>query len=743
MKNIFYVFFLTTFIFSQEVDPDLLKNLDRDVIKEKFELDFEGESESESEVSDPTLKQVGETEEEIIEETEVLEIFGLDFISTSPTSISATTDLPFPNDYRVSLNDEIRVILTGTKEDIYNLKVGLDGSILFPELGSIQVANKTLGDLKNFLSELVEKSYVGVAIDIALTSVSAKKIAVIGAVKNPGSYIVNPFTTISNALSYSGGVEDYASLRKIELKKSDGETYVFDLYDLLVFGDRSKDITISAGDTIVVNSSNKFVEIAGEVIRPKVYEYVEKDKFSDLIDFALGVNRNGDANSITANVNDNGKKLTKRINSNTNILDQDIISVYVGSKASIEMQDVFVSGKSVTSGFFPSNNEKLAIFLNKIEFSSDIYPFYGFYQNSTGNGLIKNSQSFSLSDPDSYNELVTTKNTTIYFFNREEVLSSTYESPFDPDDLITIILPDQTIRVPIKGKISPKQLHLFFGSNSQVNEKNVSVITNDNNFVDAYDDIFDSKNLIAISFPPEKNDNLIEVEIIGEVITPGKYSVPSSTTLADFYILAGGLRTDAFEPGIAVFREEVREKQIKAIKEAKSILTDSMIQKSNNISDRGMIDIEAVLRLADLADPSGRIAGEFFEESATSRNFLLKNGDKILIPSKSYEVVVQGEVLNSSSFIYKNDMSFRDYITAAGGFSDYADKRAVFVIKANGLSVVAGTNVFSGQVKIEPGDTIVVPRNLNQLEALPMISMATKIISDIAFSAASLNAIRD
>ena len=130
MKNIFYVFFLTTFIFSQEVDPDLLKNLDRDVIKEKFELEFEGESESE--VSDPTLEQVGETEEEIIEETKVLEIFGLDFISTSPTSISATTDLPFPNDYRVSLPIEIRVILTGTKEDIYNLKLVLMAVSYFP-----------------------------------------------------------------------------------------------------------------------------------------------------------------------------------------------------------------------------------------------------------------------------------------------------------------------------------------------------------------------------------------------------------------------------------------------------------------------------------------------------------------------------------------------------------------------------------------------------------------------------------
>jgi len=88
-------------------------------------------------------------------------------------------------------------------------------------------------------------------------------------------------------------------------------------------------------------------------------------------------------------------------------------------------------------------------------------------------------------------------------------------------------------------------------------------------------------------------------------------------------------------------------------------------------------------------------------------------------------------------------MNHIDYIEAAGGFSDYADKRSVFIIKANGLSSVAGSNIFSGQIKIEPGDTIVVPRNLDQLEPLPLISMATKIIADIAFSAASLNAIQD
>ena len=576
-----------------------------------------------------------------------------------------------------------------------------------------------------------------------MTSVSAKKIAIIGAVKKPGSYLVNPFTTISNSLSYSGGVEEYASLRKIKLKKANGETYIFDLYDLLIFGDRSKDITVSSGDTIIVGSSNKFTEIRGEVTRPKIYEYISEDTYSDLIDFALGLNRYGDVKNITVNINDSGENLTKKISKESRINNQDIVSLYVGSKVNTEMQDLFVSGKAVTKGFYDSTDEKLINFLENLKFSSNIYPFYAFYESFLANGLIKTSKSFSLSDPESYSDIRTNKNSKLYFFDREEMVSSSYEGPFDPDDLVNIVLPDQSLRIPIKGKISPKQIHLFFGSNSDINKDNVAVITSNNSYVGVYDNVFESEELLAISFPPIKNDNLVEVEISGEIASPGVYSVPSSTSLFDFYILAGGLRENAFEPGIALYREEVRQRQIKAIREAKAILTDSMIQKSNSISDRGMVDIEAVLKMADLADPSGRIAGEFLENSELSKNFLLKDQDSIFIPSISYEIVVQGEVLNSSSFIFNESMSYQDYIKAAGGFSDYADKRSIYIIKANGLSMTAGSSIFSGQVVIEPGDTIVVPRNLDQLEPLPVISMATKIISDIAFSAASLNAIQN
>ena len=44
-------------------------------------------------------------------------------------------------------------------------------------------------------------------IDLSLKNLSAKKISIVGAVNNPGTYLVNPFTTISNALAYSGGIQ--------------------------------------------------------------------------------------------------------------------------------------------------------------------------------------------------------------------------------------------------------------------------------------------------------------------------------------------------------------------------------------------------------------------------------------------------------------------------------------------------------------------------------------------------------
>ena len=142
-------------------------------------------------------------------------IFGFDFINSIPRSISSTSDLPVPGDYVISLGDKLKIILTGGKNAIYSLQVGMDGSIIFPELGAINVFGNSIKDIRKKIKQLIELSYVGVDVSVSLEALTAKKINIIGAVKNPGTYIVNPFSTITSSLSYSGGFEDYASLRNI------------------------------------------------------------------------------------------------------------------------------------------------------------------------------------------------------------------------------------------------------------------------------------------------------------------------------------------------------------------------------------------------------------------------------------------------------------------------------------------------------------------------------------------------
>ena len=104
---------------------------------------------------------------------------------------------------------------------------------------------------------------------------------------------------------------------------------------------------------------------------------------------------------------------------------------------------------------------------------------------------------------------------------------------------------------------------------------------------------------------------------------------------------------------------------------------------------------------------------------------------------------VFGEVLNPLAFEFSEDTSVRSAIDNAGGYQQYADKRRVFVISASGITKKANRNIFTGNVILEPGDTIVVPRkiitNNPGIEALIPI---TSILSDLAFSAAALDNLR-
>ena len=206
------------------------------------------------------------------------------------------------------------IILSGSKEAIFDLNVNLDGSILFPELGSISVVGETFQEVKTKLKNLIEQSYIGVQIDLSLKNLSAKKITIVGAVKTPGTYLVNPFSTISSSLGYSGGISEIGTLRNIRLIRTNGKTYSFDLYKLLINGDRSDDITIESGDVIVIDPAQQFINITGQVKRPAIYEVREDETLDDLINFALGFTQTANKSNISLRVLDIKSSSIKNIN---------------------------------------------------------------------------------------------------------------------------------------------------------------------------------------------------------------------------------------------------------------------------------------------------------------------------------------------------------------------------------------------------------------------------------------------
>jgi len=275
---------------------------------------------------------------------------------------------------------------------------------------------------------------------------------------------------------------------------------------------------------------------------------------------------------------------------------------------------------------------------------------------------------------------------------------------------------------------------------SDVEEEATYISPLDNTIIkDNYKNMqFIAKKYNTVSFRSPVND-LIRVYIGGAVDFPGTYTMNSDSVLSDVYELIGGFKPEAFLEGIVFTRESIRDRQIQSIQKSKEALNRALLvssQKGKNIGD-----ISIITALSESIEPEnlGRIAGDFSPQSVSSNKTILLDGDSIFVPRNPNAINVLGEVLNPIAFEYNKRITIRSAIDSSGGYQDYADKRKVYVIKANGLIERANRNIFTKNVKLEPGDTIVVPRKIiTNNPGIDALVPITNILSDLAFSAAAL-----
>lgn len=677
------------------------------------------------------------------------EKFGFDFIRTIPRSITSTSDLPVPNDYIISLGDTIKIILTGGKKDIVTLKVGLDGNIFFPELGTLSIFGESLSDAKEKIESLVKLSYVNTEVSISLVELSAKKINIIGAVNNPGTYIVNPFTTVTSGLAYSGGFSDYASVRDIKIIRK-GKVLTFDLYDFLIFGKRNNDINIEQGDTILVQSTNNFIEINGAVNRPLIYEFKENESINDLLEFAMGLKNNSNKNKLAIVYYDDVLNSTgvkefklsenKSLSDFKNPLSFEIFPIELDPKLNVK-----VEGPIQNQGFFDLPKTKnLKDLLDNLNFTSTTYEYLGLVQNKNSSKL------FSIKDKNTHN-VPLEENSEILFFTKEEALGNKFDETklndvsikLIDDYALKVLTNDTEIYFPFYGEIFASEVIDYLGI-----DKN-GIYESQTTYVSPLDDTVLVGNSADLKFKAkignklvlrDFRDQTVSVGIFGEVVLPGSYTLKKGTTLQGLYDLVEGLTDSADSKSIIFTRESIKEKQKEAYDKNKLLLQESITQ----LKKEDELDSTLMLILSEnISDDSlGRISGNLLINSEISSSFLLEEGDYIFIPKQQNTISVFGEVLNPSSFIYQKGMSLRDVINKAGGYNQKALKRGVYVIRSNG-TIEVSKGLFAKNIKIMPGDSIIVPTDFNAgNDFISSLAPITAVLSNIAFSAAAIDNLR-
>ena len=163
------------------------------------------------------------------------------------------------------------------------------GNIQIPSLPSaITVRGQTVTSLESLLKERLRRIFKGAEVVVTLDELRTISISVVGEVVAQGNYQVPSVMTLFNALYMAGGPTVNGSMRSIQLKRSNGDTKIIDLYRFFQKGDSTQDLPLQPGDLILVPLASRRVAMTGEVARPGVYETLPNEKLKDAVAYAGG-----------------------------------------------------------------------------------------------------------------------------------------------------------------------------------------------------------------------------------------------------------------------------------------------------------------------------------------------------------------------------------------------------------------------------------------------------------------------
>ncbi|MGA8274475.1 MAG: SLBB domain-containing protein [Candidatus Sulfotelmatobacter sp.] len=228
-----------------------------------------------------------------------LSLFGQSLFVQAPSTFSPVDWMQVPSDYIIGPGDELQIKIWGQVEASLRVIVDRAGQIYIPQVGNVSVAGVHYGDLEQHLKSEISKIFKNFNVTATIGRLRSIQVIVVGDARYPGTYTISSLSTLVNAIFASGGPTPQGSLRHIQVRRDGAIITDFDFYDLLIKGDKSKDVRLLPGDVLYIPHVGPLVAIAGSVNSPGIYEMKDNSTLNDLIDFAGDLSTVADTSKIT------------------------------------------------------------------------------------------------------------------------------------------------------------------------------------------------------------------------------------------------------------------------------------------------------------------------------------------------------------------------------------------------------------------------------------------------------------
>jgi protein involved in polysaccharide export with SLBB domain len=690
---------------------------------------------------------------------------------------SMPVDLPIGPDYVLGTGDGLTINLWGGISQSFARVIDREGKIALPEAGSLVVAGLSLQQARSNIEGALKSQYHNAQVDVTIARLRTVRVYVVGDVQRPGAYDVSSLSTPLNAIYEAGGPTGVGSLRIVRHYRGQQLIREVDLYSFLLHGVRMDDERLQAGDTLLIPPAGPQIAIFGMVKRPAIYELKGDSTLKEVLDDAGGVTVAAALDHITVErIDANKQRETVSLESPASgtpaaaveriasfaVKDGD--RVHVASILPYSERAIYVEGHVVRPGKFS--------FRDGMQLSDVIRSYQDLLPEPATQGEI-----VRLVAPDFHPE-------TIQFDLADALIGNTNPAlrPFDTIRIrgrYEVDAPQVAIRGEVlrpgsyamSQNMTPAKLVSMAGGfkrdallstadlasyTVQNGEKVVSQRASIHIDNDAFDKVpLKPGDILTIHQLSGWNDIGASVILEGEVTYPGSYGLQEGEHLSSVLRRAGGLRDTAYASGAILIRNQVKDLEektkVELIHQIETSSASARLAPNLGNGDQTALLQAATQQQAEVLQrlksqpASGRlvihISADINSWAGTPADIEMHAGDVLTVPKRPGFILVSGQVYNAAALTYVPGKEASWYLRRAGGTNDVANRKEVFVIRANG-SVIGrrsgewyGTNVLS--TRLDPGDVIVVPQRIigGSLFWKNLLTVA-QISSSIAFTAA-------